>query len=105
MRAGRLRHRVRLERKTTADDGAGGVTETWAHYKSVYAAVIPLAGQELFAAQQVMPRVSHRVELRYDSGVTADMRVNHRDRILDIQAVLNIDERDRETHLLCEELR
>ena len=104
MRAGQLRHRVTIERRTEVDDGAGGSVETWATFATVWAAVIPLTGRELFAAQQVASTVSHRIEMRYLAGVLAGtMRAKHETRVLNIRTVMNIDERDRETHLLCEE--
>lgn len=106
MRAGRLRHRIAIEQQVLTDDGAGGVTEEWVEIAAPYAAVIPLGGDELFAAQQTMPRVSHRIEMRYMHDIeSSTMRVVFRERVFDIEAVLNIDERDRELHLYCEELR
>lgn len=105
MRAGLLRHTVTLQERTTADDGAGGVTETWVDVDHIPARVMPLAGTELFAAQQNMSRVSHRIEMRYRDDVVSQMRLLYRERVFDIQAVINVGERDRELHLMCEELR
>lgn len=55
MRAGLLRHMVTLQERVTTDDGAGGVTEEWVDADFLPARVVPLAGTELFSAQQVMP--------------------------------------------------
>ena len=44
---------------------------------TLQASVAPLQGAERFAAQQVQADVSHRVRIRYTSGITSQMRVFH----------------------------
>ena len=42
--------------------------------------------------------------MRYLSGITTDMRVNFNGRIFEIEAALNINERNKELHLMCSEV-
>lgn len=105
MRAGELRRRITLEQETRTSDGGGGSAQTWAPFATVYAKVAPLTGTEAGVASQVGSAVTHRVEIRYRAGVTSKMRINYGGRILNVRAVLNIEERNRELHLMCEELK
>lgn len=103
MEAGRLRHRVKLQRYDRVSDGMGGYEEQWVDVATVWASVEPLQGRERFEAQQVQATTSHRVRMRYRSDVKPEMRVLFGSRILHIQAVVDPQERHRELQLLCEE--
>ena len=46
MEAGQLRHRVTIQQATETTDGFGGVTQAWATFATVWAAVEPLTGRE-----------------------------------------------------------
>lgn len=97
MRAGRLCHRVELQRASESLVN-GAVQKTWATIATVWAEVAPLAGREFFASQQVQSDISHRITMRYIPGVnlTPADRVKFGTRIFDISAVLNIGERNKE---------
>lgn len=104
MRAGELRERITIQQATATRDAIGGEVEAWTTYAEMYAAIEPLSGRELFAAKQVAGEVSHRVRIRYHAGIVPKMRALHGARVLDIEAALNVDTRDRETHLYCREV-
>ncbi len=104
MRSGQLRQRVTIQQKSVARDTYGGETVTWADVTTVWAAVEPIAGREYFSAQQLQADVNHRIRIRYYSGVTTTMRVKLGTRYFDILSILNLEERDRETHLMCKEV-
>ncbi|MFK7695401.1 phage head closure protein [Paenibacillus sp. HJGM_3] len=104
MEAGRLRHRITLEQFTTSPDGAGGVTEAWVAFETVWAAVEPLRGREMVEHQQIQSGVTHRVRRRYRSGINSKMRIKFGGRIFRIDSVINPDERNREMQLMCEEV-
>lgn len=109
MQAGKLRHRLIIEQPNTAQDSYGEETvQTWSTFAEVWGAVEPLAGNERYTRldAQLLAELDHRVRIRYRSGVTHKMRVNwdSESRIFEIKAVLNIETRDREIHLLCQEL-
>jgi SPP1 family predicted phage head-tail adaptor len=108
MQAGKLRHRIEIQQPVgTTRDGAGAKKgkdrQAWTVLARLWAAVEPLAGRELYNAQQVQPNLSHRVRVRYLDGVKAKMRVKHDRRYLNIETVINLEERDRELHLMCTE--
>ena len=110
MRAGRLRHRIELQADTATTDDAdsfGEVEPSWETYAEVYADVRPLVGTERYAAQQVQASVSHEIRIRFRADVLDTHRVRWvcrgTARLFDINAVLNVEERDRELLLLCTE--
>lgn len=104
MRAGKLRERIAIQQFTETQNAIGEPVKTWGTFASVWAAIIPLSGDEFFQSGQRNANVSHRIEIRARSGVNAKHRVAYKNRVFRIEAVLNIDERDREMHLFCEEL-
>lgn len=106
MRAGRLRHKVTLELPGTATESRFGAPSTggWSEWRTVWARIVPLNGTERFQAQQMFDKVDHRIETRWVPGVTADMRVGMGQRVFEIEAALNVDELDRELHLMCHEI-
>lgn len=104
MRAGELRHRVTIQQKSVTRDSFGAETVSWTDVAVVWAAIEPLQGREFFSAQQVNAEVTTRIRIRYRSGITPAMRVLFGSRAFDIQGIINIEERNRELHLMCKEV-
>ena len=98
-------HRVAIQRATEAQGATGEITKTWATLATVWAAVEPLSGREFFQAQQVQAEVSHKVTMRHYTGVTISPkdRLTFGSRTFRIEAVLNLEERNIETVILCRE--
>lgn len=103
MRAGQLRHRLALQSNTQTADDYGQLTDSWATYDTVWGSVKPLRGDELLQAQQMYANISHLVRVRYNGSILPTHRISHDSRILEINAILNTDERDRELMLYCTE--
>lgn len=104
MRAGKLRHRIVIETLTAGSPdqlGTGEIDEAWATYLTVWGSVEPLDGKALFAAQQNHSEVEVRIAIRYQSGITAKMRVSYGGKYYNILAVIDPELRNRELHLLC----
>jgi SPP1 family predicted phage head-tail adaptor len=73
---GQLRHRVTIQRlDESTRDAAGQVVPAWVDVATVFAAVVPVSGRELFASQQVQANVTHKVTMRHREGVTPKQRV------------------------------
>lgn len=109
MQSGKLRYLVAIEQKSGARDGFGAEQELWGTVAQVYAGFEALKGDELFAAQKINPDVTHRITIRYRAGILATMRVNWtdtregRNRIFDILAPMDTEQRREELHLLAVE--
>lgn len=106
MQAGKLRHRVTIEERSTSAPGDGSYGSTWtaATNGTVYASIEPLQGRELWEARQVGAKVTHRVRMRYWPGLTSEHRLNFGGRILNLlQPPINVREKNVEFELLCRE--
>ena len=89
MKAGKLRHRVALERQGQAvqDPQTGDLMSGWVHLKMVWASVEALSGREFIAAQAAQSEVTARVTMR-KTDVRVTDRLVYQDAIYDIHAVL-----------------
>ncbi|WP_110685079.1 phage head closure protein [Salinicola aestuarinus] len=88
MQAGKLRHRVQLQKKDQRQDPySGEMLDDWQTTATVWASVEPLSVREFIAAGAERAAVTTRIVIRYRAGVTAQMRIVHRDRIYNIQGV------------------
>jgi len=88
--AGKLRHRITIERKVqTRDATTGEFTNTWAPVCcGVPAAIEPLSARELIAAQTTGSEVVARITIRYRSGLDASMRIRRGTVIYNIAGIL-----------------
>ena len=100
---GSLRHRVVLERPVrTAGDGGTAVI-TWTSLGSVHARIEQVSGREIEIADGIAARVTHKVLMRYRADVLPEMRIVAGTRVLEIEAVLDLDGRARWLQCLCKE--
>lgn len=105
MKAGKLRHLVVLQTPSNTTSNTGDVQTGWATFKTLYANVVPLSGRDFYSAKAINSDITHRVELRWLPGVQPNMRVLHDGRLLElVSPPINVNERDRELHLMCKEL-
>lgn len=84
--AGRLRHRVLIERYVFAVDSNGDVvqdpdtgetTGAWQELATVWAAIEPLSAREFLAAQATQSQVTARIVIRHRNDLDASMRLVH----------------------------
>jgi SPP1 family predicted phage head-tail adaptor len=105
MQAGRLRHKVDIEQLVTGSPDQtpeGEPDASWSVlYNDIWAAVEPLSGRELFAAQEHHSEVTTRIRVRYRSDITAKMRAVFNGENYNILAVIDPEMRHRELHLMC----
>ena len=99
MRAGRLRHRVTIERNTNSTPNDNGqVKPNWQTVYTRWAAIRPLRGKEYEEAHQMKAIETHEITLRY-VPITRKDRIRYGSRIFNIESVINVGERNKE--LLC----
>lgn len=104
MRAGDLRHSVTIQQATSSRNSYNEKVLSWSDFATVYAAVEPLQGREYWDAQAINAERTVRFRIRYRSDVTPLMRVSWDSRLFDINAVLDVDGRQRELHLMTTEV-
>lgn len=89
MRAGKLRHRIKFQQKTTAQDPmTGEMVTAWVDvtgWESVPASIEPLSVKDFIAAQATQSQLAARIVIRYRAGVLPTMRILHRAAIYNIE--------------------
>lgn len=77
MRAGLLNRRVTFQRYAEVRSASGEVTREWEDWRTVWASVMPLSGNKLFAAEQLQSQLTHTVRVRYQPGYRTNQRIVH----------------------------
>lgn len=76
--AGKLRHRVKLERPTYSQNTTTGeMTPTWTDEGTVSATIEPSSAREFIAAQVTQSQIDTRITIRYRDDVAANWRATH----------------------------
>jgi SPP1 family predicted phage head-tail adaptor len=84
---GDLDRRLVLEAPDEADDGAGGVTRSYASVATVWAQLTPVSAHADIAAGSLGAIVTHRIVIRAGREVTTFHRFRDGDRVFRIVAV------------------
>lgn len=88
MRAGQLRHSVKLQSLTAGQDDIGQPVQTWTDVATLWADVRFLNGMETVKADAGASVAKCSIRIRYRAGVTAGMRILEGSTAYDIRAVL-----------------
>lgn len=99
---GKLRERVTVQIASGATNTLGETVLSWADSTSVWASVEGVSAREAIDAGQQETTITHRVRLRYLSGLTQQMRFAWRSRTLNIVSLLEYGNRT-EHVAICEE--
>lgn len=75
LNAGSLNKRIEIQSKTSTADGLGGYSDVWATTKYAWAAIWPLSASDVIEGMKTSAQVTHRVRIRYQSGITSAMRI------------------------------
>ena len=100
--AGSLSERVTVQQASESRNAIGETVLSWATFAERWASVEGVSSRESLAYGQQQISVSHRVRLRYLTGLTQSMRLQWRGRTLEIVSLLEHDNRS-EHELLCQE--
>lgn len=101
--AGKLRHIITIERETSTSDGAGGSTITWSAVATPRAFIKPMSGGERLQAMRLESTVTHRIFIRYRDDLLTSDRINFNGRLMQIRALINLEERNRWIEIYADE--
>lgn len=101
---GQLNKRITLQDLTTSVDAYGSPTDVWTDVCTIWAGIFPLSGRNFFEAEMVNSEVSHKINIRYRSGIKPDMRVKFGSRYFHIISVINFQEGNKDMQMMCKEL-
>ena len=88
MQTGILDTKAVIQQPTEARNSLGEYTLTWSDWKTRYIAIVPLAGSEAINALAVEATVTHRVRMRFTSGLQPKYRIVAEGRVFDIISVV-----------------
>lgn len=91
LEAGKLRHRIKIERPViTQDQNTGAPITTWQELATVWASIAPLSARDLIAAQAETSKIMGRITIRYRTDITDAMRLVHESKgdIYNIEGIL-----------------
>ena len=105
LNSGKYRHKVVFQKLVESQDSYGQEDNIWVDDFEARVGIFPLTSKEYFDAQTLSNTVTHKVLLRYRTGVTSDMRLIFNGRIFNIIGVpINFQERNVELLLMCKEI-
>lgn len=85
MNSSKLRHRVKLHRKTSSRSPTGAVrTAQWEHVLTLWAEVTPLSVKDIINAQAEQVNITARATIRHRTDIDGTMRVQHAGRMYEI---------------------
>lgn len=103
MNAGDLRERVTVLAHRETKNAMGEVVPVYDQtFAEVWASVQGVTAREFLLAGQQQTEISHRVRMRYLTGLTQQMRLSWRGRTLEIISILERNNRS-EHELICQE--
>lgn len=109
MKPGTFTHKVTLQRRIEERNSIGEAVITYMDAISAWAAVEPLSGRELFAAQQTQSEITTRIRIHWRRGISERMRVKHvtsyaapvQSDVYDVLSVIDVLAAHHELHLMC----
>lgn len=102
MAAGKYNRRVQILRAQIERVPGGENVKTWVLFKPLWASIRHKGGLETIRADSEVSIVQASIRIRYRTDIDETMRVQHKDRLYEIRAVLP-DEAGREyIDLVCE---
>jgi SPP1 family predicted phage head-tail adaptor len=103
LKADDLRHRITLQRATTSSV-VGQHVQSWSDVATYWAKVTPKSGTENPSEEGTGANVTYTVQMRFVSGITPKDRFHFNGRTLNIESVINVDERNIELEIECVEV-
>ena len=92
VRAGNLRHPLRIQTKTEAQDGTGFPTRTWEDVPGIrWGEVRDLRSGETIQGEKVSSLATHRIQIRAISGLKPSQRIRWGTRFFNIDSLRDID--------------
>lgn len=100
---GQMRQRVTIQSVTQTPNGSGGFFESWGTFTTVWASIEPVTAAQKFGYMQLSHEVTHKIIVRFFSGLTSAMRILYGTRIFAVQSYRDFEERNRFLEIMAKE--
>lgn len=105
VRAGELRHRIAIVQPVEGSRNAfGEPTTTLQQVAVVWGKIEPISGREMEYAHSFAATVSHRVTIRYLTGLKPSFILSYGNRTFVVNGIVDVDERRIKLVLYCTEV-
>lgn len=102
LRAGEMDEKATVQTPTEGVNSIGEPTFTYSTFATRWIAILPLSGAERVASMQNEGTVTHRVRMRYTSGLKPKMRLLAGGRTFEIDSVVERGRREEHELLVTE---
>jgi SPP1 family predicted phage head-tail adaptor len=102
--AGPMRNRVDVQTAVTTSDTFSQDTQVWTSISTHWAEITFVSGRFIQNALQNKEEITHLIRMRWFPGLTPAMRILYEDRVFSIIYINNVDEKNREYRLQCQEI-
>lgn len=100
---GRLNKRITFLNFEESTDEMGQDTKQKVPFCSVWATVKPLTAAEPVEAGRIQPQQGYTITIRYRKGITTDLLIEYAGKLLEIQSVVDAEEKHYMLILQCTE--
>lgn len=105
MQAGKLRHRLTIQKRSQQQNGYGEESQAWADEATVWGSIRPLGVIEQVQAQKTVGNVSHIVEFRAPQiDPSPEKRIIFGERVFEVIGQMDWDERNIRVRVMCKEI-
>ena len=102
LKSGIMDHKAEIQSPTEGVNSIGEPTFTYATFATRWIALLPLSGAERVASLQNEGTVTHRVRMRYTTGLKPKMRLVSEGRTFEIDSVVERGRREEHELLVTE---
>ena len=92
--SGQMRNKITIQRKIETPDGGGGSVVVWSDVVTLWCKIKPVSGSERLQSMRLESDITQRIYTRYRDDFTAADRINYNGRLMQIKAIINIEEKD-----------
>lgn len=104
MNPGHLNKRITIQQFSQTINENGFPVEEWVNIKSVWAMIKTVSGKEYMSAAQTQNENKTRFVIRHITDIHPDMRIVFKNRVFEMQAIINDDEANKTLTIVCKEL-
>jgi SPP1 family predicted phage head-tail adaptor len=106
--AGKYRHVITIQQLLTTENTYGETIRNddtnWEDVLTTRAGIFPISGKDYFNEDVINAEITHKIQMRYQTGIDSSMRIKFGNRIFDIiSPPIDFQERHREIQLMCKE--
>lgn len=105
MKAGRLPFKIQILCRLSGKNPTGDPKTEWTHRGYVQGSIDGVRGEERYAALQEKAAADTTITIRGNAApyLTTKMRMVHRDRVFDIESIIDMNGRGIKKTILCKE--